>query len=841
MVSLGLVLLSILGLNTAQADDRVFADRPGSTMPTRQWDMTHLDLDLEVHIEEGRVEGTATHTVRRLGGPERWLRLHQAALAFHEIKVNGEATENFRVHDEHIDIAMPSTGEEHEVTLRWTAHPETGLHFRGQPGSADAILEVWSQGEAEDNHYWFPGWDYPNDKFTLTTHLTAPASLHAVAPGLLTEKKDAQKGWSRWSYALEEPIVNYLVTIAVGEYQVVEDTGPVPLEYIGSRHVDPESLRRSLAFAKDQLVYFNELLGMDYPYPVYRQILVQRFIYGAMENPSMTILGDFFWLADDEARWYNTDRVIAHELAHQWFGDLLTCYGWPELWLNEGFATYYASKWQEHSQGEDAGAALFHRTLGGAVNVRGPMAARSWSRRGRRDNEGVYVRGASVLYLLRHYLGEEIYDAGIQKYLRDNRGGLVESADLRRALEEVSGEHLGWLFDQWVYGRGVPTISSKHSWADGSLSVVVSQTQEEGTFSVPLTVEIGHEDGTSSRSMWLEGPSSTLTVALDTPPKWVAVDPVGAAIAKWKRKQSTEEWIAQLEGSAHYRAKIHAMLALGKVKATDDSVEALGETLLDGERHPLYRSFAAQSLGKLATSRATAILLDALDDPDQHIREAAANGLGEGLGPNEAITALSRTATIDKSPSVRNAALYALGELKPEVASTLARSGLKRPDKASIAGYHHQAMLEVLGKHGKQGDLTLLARFIERSQPRRVRTNAANALAKLTESLDDPPKKSPGEKALIAMLNDPNIRARSTAVAILSRVGTEPAEAALRAFASRNTVTEPDLQDLALDAAARIRIRLNSSDEPTPSADLKRLEEKITALEERLERMEEWR
>lgn len=841
MVGLGLLLLSILGINTAQADDQVFADRPGSIMPTRQWEMEHLNLDLEVHIEEGRIEGTATHTVRRLGAPERWLRLHQAALEFHEVKVNGEPVDNYRVHDEHIDIAMPSSGDEHQVTLRWTAHPETGLHFRGQPGSADDFLEVWSQGEAEDNHYWFPGWDYPNDKFTLNTHLTAPTSLHAVAPGLLTEKKEVRKGWTRWSYELEEPIVNYLVTIAIGEYQVVEDTGPVPLEYIGSRKVDPEALRRSLSYAKDQMVYFNTLLGTDYPYPIYRQILVQRFIYGAMENPSMTILGDFFLLADDDDRWYKTDRVIAHELAHQWFGDLLTCYGWPELWLNEGFATYYASKWQEHSQGEDAGAALFHNILSGAVSVRGPMAARSWSRRGSRDNEGVYVRGASVLYLLRNYLGETIYDAGIQRYLQDNRGGLVESADLRRALEDVSGEHLGWLFDQWVYGRGTPTINSKHSWANGSLSVVVSQTKDEGEFSVPLTIEVGHEDGTSTRSLWLEGPSSTLTMALDNPPKWVAVDPVGAAIAKWDRKQSIDEWIAQLQGSEHYRAKIHAMLALGKLKATDESVETLGKTLLDGERHPLYRSFAAESLGELATSRATEILLDALDDRNQHIREAAANGLGKGLGPDTVTAALSRVATLDKSPTVRNAALYALAEVKAAKAATLARAGLKRPDRASLPGAHHQAMLEVLGEHGKPGDFSLIANFIERSQPRRVRSNAANALAKLTESLDKPPKQSPGEKALIAMLDDPNIRARSTAVAVLSRVGAEPAEAALRAFSSRNTVADPDLQSLALDAAARIRIRLHSKDEPTPSTDLKRLEEKITAMEERLERMEEWR
>jgi len=369
---------------------------------------------------------------------------------------------------------------------------------------------------------------------------------------------------------------------------------------------------------------------------------------------------------------------------------------------------------------------------------------------------------------------------------------------------------------------------------------VVSQTQKKGEFSVPLSIEVGHEKGTTTRTMWLEGPSSTMTMELEAPPLWVAVDPTGAAIAKWVRKQSIDEWIAQLEGSEHYRAKIHAMIALGKLKGTDASIEALGRTLLDGERHPKYRRFAAHSLGKLATTRATEILLEALDDRNEHIREAAANALGEGLGPSNVLAALNRRATNDDSPWVRNASLRAYVEFDSDSATRLARAGLRRTDKTPT-GLDHQEMLRVLGLKGKQGDLALLASFVSRAKPRRVRSAAANAIATLTEGLDDPPKKHPGEEPLIDMLDDPNIRARSTAVAVLSRIGGEPGEAALRAFASRNTVDDPDLQGLALDAAARIRIRLRGTDDSEPNTDLKRLEEKIKALEERLERMEEWR
>jgi aminopeptidase N len=838
-----LFLLLGLALGTANAEDRVYADKPAQTMPTRNWDMQDLALSVKLHIAEGRIEGQATHSVRRLGGAPGWLRLNQVALKFLEIKVDGTPVTNFRIHDQYVDIPMPSEGLDHKVSLKWTAAPETGLHFRGNPGSADDYLEVWSQGEAEDNRQWFPGWDYPNDKFTLTTHITVPDAIHAVAPGkLLEQSKAPSKGWTIWSYRMDEPIVNYLVTIAAGDYQVVEEEGPVPFEYIGSSKLDPDALRNSLKMAKDQMLYFNELLGTDYPYSIYRQVLVQRFIYGAMENPSLTVLSDRFYLESDKSRWFGTDSVVAHELAHQWFGDLITCYGWRELWLNEGFATYYAAKWQEHSIGEDYGATRFEGLLEGALGTQGPMAARSWSKRGDSDNAGVYVRGASVLYMLREYLGEGVFNASIQRYVREHKDTLVESSDLRRAFEDESGEHLGWVFDQWVYGRGYPKLASKHSWADGALKVVISQTQESGNFSVPLTIEIGHANGVSSRTMWLEESTATLTMELDEPPKWVAVDPKGAAIASWDRSQSVTEWVAQLDGSEQYRAKIHAMKALKELKATDESVEVLGDILLKSPAHASFRSYAAEALGSLATTRATELLIQALTNSNEYIRESAASALGEGLGPDLVLKALINSSQKDESAYVRNTALSALAKMKPNQAASLARARLKRADK-SRHGIEHSTMLSILGDTGRDSDLSLISNFLGLSKPSRVRWQASLAAVSRIEDMEERPKTNPAEAPLIKMLDDPNIRARSTAVHTLSKIGNKPAEAALRAFAARSTVMDPDLQSLALDAAAKIRIRLKSPEQKLPQdyVDLKRLEEKIKTLEERLERMEEWR
>jgi aminopeptidase N len=828
----------------ASADD-IQRDLPAEVMPDRHWDFTHLDLDVRVDIVARTLSGTAIHTVHPLGARVGELRLHQVALDIQTVTVDGDVVEGWRIGRDTLDIPMPATGDVHEVAVTYSARPRTGLHFRGGRDTSDPGHEVWSQGEGTDNRYWYPGWDYPNDKFTVSTKLTVDSEFLAFANGPLVSRTDLDDGWTTWAYALDRPIVNYLVAIAAGDYALYADDGEVPLEYVTPSTVDAQGAQLTMGYAKPQLTYFTSLLKTPYPYPNYRQVLVTRFLYGGMENAGMTILADTMLVRSDLDRSQRAEDVVAHELAHQWFGDLLTCYGWRELWLNEGFATFYTGRWIEHTQGPDAYAAKVDGWMRRALYAQTPMAARSWSKVGDRENEAVYVRGASVLHMLRVHLGDEVFDAGIAAYVERNADRLVESSDLRRALEDVSGTHLGWLFDQWVYGVGAPSIETHWTWTDGELVVTLSQTTEGTPFSAPVAIEIGPD---LRRTVWLGAGETRLVMSLDEAPKWVSVDPQHGVLATWEHTQDAESWLAQALESPTAGARLVAVSKLANETETDAIRSGLRTIALDADRHASLRRAALRSLRHLGSEVSVAVLLEAAGSENRHVREQAVDSLGEVVPTPEILTRLARIATHDLDATVRASAVAAMAELAPARGAALARSALSKRDE-DPRSIEHVTALRTLGSHGTAADFPLLLRHINVRETRNVRSAASRAaMHRFREETDDFRDRERARLAapLVRALVDVDLRTRQGAISQLGRTHEPSAEAALLRLASETDVLRPNMAALARDAAALIRSgppaesddERNSDDE---AQDLERMMERLDDLQDRLRRLEEWR
>ncbi len=812
-------------------------DRPGDVMPERRWDFEHLDLDLRVDVDEGTVAGTATWTARRLGTPSAWLSLDQAGLEITEVKLDGKTVEGWRVAGERLDVPVPPDRAAAEIAVTYTARPQTGLHFRGDRGE---VREVWSQGEGEDNRHWYPGWDYPNDKFTVRTTLEVAPDLVALANGVLEGTEAAPDGWKRWTYHLDRPIVNYLVAITVGDYEVHADEARIPLEYVVTRGVGEEVARRTLGRTPEQLVYLEGLLGEPYPYDVYRQVLVQRFLYGGMENATLTTLTDDLLVGEHDLV-DRTDSVVAHELAHQWFGDLLTCYGWRELWLNEGFATFYAGRWQESDQGEAKWAQLLRGWQAAALHTRdAPMAARAHTKVDGRENAAVYVKGASVLAMLRVHLGDDVFDAAVRRYVAENRDRLVESEDLRRAFEDESGQHLGWLFDQWVTGTGVAKLKASHAFDGAALEVAIEQQTEGTAFTAPVRVEIGLPDRSVERLVWVGPGTARLVAELDEAPLYVAVDPSGGVLAEWDRAQTVAEWAAQARHARRPYARLVAIARLGDGKPDDEAVAALIE-LASAEGEPrAIREAALGALGETLHPDAVAPLERALGSDAAELRAAAASALGE-LGRDEGLRALLRAARGDDSPRVRAHALHAVATLDPDEARGIARAWLGRPDP-SFGGRLHRAAADVLGEEGSPGELAALLPKIADDAPAGVLAAAAEAAISLVADLDeDDPERARLARRLDPLLASRSIRTRSSAISWLGRAGDEQSERALVAFAKHNRVTWGELSERALDAARLIRSRGGRDDAPPGSDDLERLKQRLEALEGRISDLEKWR
>jgi aminopeptidase N len=781
------------------------------------------------------LDGVATHSVRPLGTRHQTLRLHQVALDISEISVDGEAVDQWTTGRMWIDIPMPPEGDAHTVVVTYSATPQTGLHFRDPKGSVDPVVEVWSQGEDEDNRAWFPAWDYPNDKFTLSQHYDVPNGLIALGNGALSGK-DEGASRTTWHYTLDVPVVSYLVALAVGDYTVVREDGPVPLEYIAPSTYPQDMIRRGLDLAKPQMAFLNDLLGTPYPYPLYRQVAVSRFMYGGMENASMTILTDTSLVAEADGRMDRLEGLVAHELAHQWFGDLLTCYGWRELWLNEGFATYYTGRWMESTRGTDYYDAKVVDWFQGARWMHTPMSPRGWSAERGNDNAGVYVRGASVLHMLRIMLGTDVFDAAIQDYVANNQNRLVETDDLRRVLEERSGQHLGWFFDQYVHGVGLPAIDSSWTWSEGQLVVTLNQTTEGTPFEMPVEIDVA---GTPHR-VWLGAGEARLVLPLEARPGWVSVDPRGGVLANWTHHQEPESWGKQSLETAYGYARLIAMQQLGETENADVAVAALSTALQNPELEIAHRQQAAASLGVLKTPEAQAVLGESLTAANADLRESIVSAIGAGESYEAGVAALQGMSRSDGDAGVRSAALFAMTALSEGRGLSEARRVLDKPDKTQGKRLY-QAGLQILGEHGQRTDYAMMVDRLKPRWPRRVRQSAIDAAAALFDREDEgwvDGARKRIEPPLIAALEDPDIRMRQSAIHGLGRLGGDAGEAALERFAATNEVRSPDLSGAALDAAALIRTA-DRPDTPENAEDIERLEQRLEDLEDRLKRVEQ--
>ncbi|MEO8554215.1 MAG: M1 family metallopeptidase, partial [Kofleriaceae bacterium] len=323
--------------------------------PDRVVDILHILLELEIDPEARTVAGTATLRAAALA-PTSFVELDAVELAIDKVTANGKPAP-FR-HDGkklRIELAKPLEPA-NELVLAITYHgsPRRGLYFTGpDAGYPDKPTQAWTQGQDEDSRYWFPCFDSPHEKATSEVIATVPARMFALSNGnLISDRTSGDKRTVHWR--LDVPHSAYLVTLAVGNFSMIETTWrDIPVVYYVERGREAEC-ERTLARTPEMLELFSTKFGVAYPYPRYSQVFVADFIFGGMENTSATTLTDSVLIDERAALDYDIDSLVSHELAHQWFGDLVTCRDWGEGWLNEGFATYSEYIWREHHEGRDA-------------------------------------------------------------------------------------------------------------------------------------------------------------------------------------------------------------------------------------------------------------------------------------------------------------------------------------------------------------------------------------------------------------------------------------------------------------------------------------------------------
>ncbi len=534
-------------------------------------DVKHIKAELSLDAKEKQIRGKVTHTVSPLHPYLTQVELDCAP----ELKVSRVTCSGapggtpvackFKTSGEKLTITLDKPcgpGETIDLAVEYAGRPIKGMEFiLADPAYPERPMAIWTQGESEDTHFWLPCYDHPNDRATSEMIITVNDPLFVVSNGSLVETRKNSGGTTTYHWKMDLPHSSYLISLAVGDFVAYHDkVGDLALDTYVAKGVDEATARRFTGKTPQMIRFFSEMTGQPYPYVKYAQTCLPEF-GGGMENISATSMTDTALHDEIAALEGDGDGLVAHELAHQWFGDLLTCRDWSHIWLNEGFASYFDPLFTERDRGEDAFRLEMDRIQRTYVmadrRVRRPIVETRYESSEDMFDAMTYQKGSCVLHALRGLLGDKAWWSGIRGYVAKHKLQVVDTNDFRAAMETASGKDLKWFFDQWVFKAGHPQLKVRwhYEGADKTVRVKVEQTQavdaQVPLFRLPTTLVIT-EDGQKSRAIpiVIDGARHEFVVPAAAKPRMVQIDPEGWLIKELDFEKPIEEHLYQLEHAA---------------------------------------------------------------------------------------------------------------------------------------------------------------------------------------------------------------------------------------------------------------------------------------------------
>ncbi|HXW50906.1 MAG TPA: M1 family aminopeptidase, partial [Candidatus Acidoferrales bacterium] len=681
-----------------------------------------------------------------------------------------------------------AAGKSSTIVIDYEAQqPTQGIYFISpDKGYPKKPVQVWTQGQDQDAHYWFPCIDYPNAKATTEIKATVPAKFFVLSNGTLVSTTEDRKAKTKtYHWKMDTPHVTYLVSCVAGEFSEHTDMlGDLPVSYyvVPGREADGA---RSFGTTPKMVKFFADRIGVAYPYSKYAQVAVTDFIFGGMENTSATTQTDTT-LHDARAHLdFSSEGLVAHELAHQWFGDLLTCKDWSHAWLNEGFATYFEALFREFEHGRDEFD--YYRFLlaqryfeEDRREYRRPIVTNVYTEPIDLFDRHLYEKGASVLHLIRRQLGDELWWKTIHHYVTEHQLQNVETIDLIRAIETVTGRNMLPFFDQWVFSGGHPNFRVHYRWDEEQKAALVRieqmQDAADGTpvFTLPVTLAFGHGKTEQRFKAELEQREQTFTFALAKRPDTFSFDPDGDILKTVELRVPREMLMRQTLLDANLPARIDAIRALAK-DPTGDVVETL-DRVLSGRAFWGVKAQAAAALGAIRTERAFAALVKARKVDHPKARRAVALALGEFRG-DEACDALAPMLARDASYFVESEAAHSIGKTKSKKAHALL---IKALGKNSFHEVIRAGAMRGFAELGDDKATALVLEWTEYGKPTFAREAAVTALGKLGQG------NRKVRARLIELLDDPNFWARLAAIDALEELHDPAAVPALERLAAQD-------------------------------------------------------
>ncbi len=597
---------------------------------TRVSDVLHTKLEVSFNWDSAYLYGRANLMVKPHFYATDSLTLDAKGFQIHEVamvdRIGKKSPLNYVYDDEFLKISLGKTytkSDTYKIFIDYTAMPnklkaggsaaitsEKGLYFINNDGAIEnKPKQIWTQGETESSSCWFPTIDSPNEKTTQEIYITVDSNYATLANGELMFQTENEDGTRTDYWKQNLPHAPYLFMMAVGEFAIAKDEwrGKPVHYYVEKKYADVA--KEIYPNTVEMLEFFSTKLGYDYPWDKYHQVVVRDYVSGAMENTGAVIFGDFIqgnkrFLIDNAG-----EDIVAHEMFHHWFGDLVTCESWSNLPLNESFATYGEYLWNEHKYGKDQADLHIDQDLSvylGQSRINKETLIRfNYDNRMEMFDAHSYQKGGRVLHMLRNYIGDDAFFAGLNLYLKDNEFQTVEIHNLRLAFEEVTGEDLNWFFNQWFLSAGHPIIEVEKNFADGKLAVTIQQTQDgpdvPEVFEIPTTLYVLQPNGiVREKEIRITKRMEEFEFTLNEPPLLINFDLDKVLLGTVDQNFEKSEAIVLYNNANHFLDKKEA-IRLIKNQKDSASLDLIEKALKDDFWY--IRKSAIQAVKKLANER----------------------------------------------------------------------------------------------------------------------------------------------------------------------------------------------------------------------------------------------
>lgn len=697
------LLDTLMVVGSVPGDER-YDKEPYRSSATRAHDLIHTKLEVAFDWEKQYVLGKAELTLKPLFYETDELVLDAKIFDIHSVRMNGNSLE-YDYDQKKLTIELDKIykrTDEYIIQIDYTAKPNEGPSGGSKAISSDKGLffinplrenkfkpqQIWTQGETENSSRWFPTIDKPNERCSQEVHLTVQDRFKTLSNGLLISSKKNGDGTRTDVWNQKKPHAPYLFMVGVGEYAIVKgDWKGKELLY----YVEPEyeaHAEKIFNHTSEMLTFFSEKLGYEYPWDKYAQIVCRDYVSGAMENTGAVVFGDFVQRTERELLDGNNDDIVAHEMIHHWFGDLVTCESWSNLTLNEGFATYGEYMWQEYKYGTEAAERKRIEDLNGYIMTADRGGTHDLIDFHYDDKEDMfdghsYNKGGLIVHMLRNLVGDEAFYASLQRYLTTNEYTDVESHELRLAFEDVTGTDFNWFFNQWFFEKGHPILDVDYN-IDAlakKVKINVSQTQDPEynvpVFRLPLKTAVYYDSGkVDYHDIVIDQRDQKFELPISGPeiPSVVVLDGTHDMLGIVREDRSSKEYVKLYELSDEYEDKFVSLSKLqGRAAGYELTREAIASPSVE------MRLIATNSLD----SNRDADLLKglALNDPDSKVRVTALKKM------REYDTAL---AVLNKDQSYR-----VLGEALAIVNSQDNAEGIRQAER--LTKEYHRPLLGVVG------------------------------------------------------------------------------------------------------------------------------------------------